>query len=88
MNAKYKIELHIDTGTDELEVFEVANGQAFELTEARQAGAQFFMAGYMHTENSVALASDYTLFAPTQIKKVRLVAQSVLQASPGLKIVE
>jgi hypothetical protein len=76
MDQQYYIELTIDDN-GETRIFKIFEDKALVLDQAKAAAGQFYMGGYVWKESEVALVSDYTLFPPTQIKKIRLVAKKI-----------
>ena len=85
METPYYVELTVGTDDGDV-VFELFKDKNLPLEQIKQVGGQFFMGGYVHQEDAVSLAPNFTLYPPTAIKKIRLVAMSVVQAPPGLRL--
>jgi hypothetical protein len=80
MTSQYYIKITLKEPDGTEKIVDVFKGSGMELAEAKQKAAGFFSNIYVHKEDEVALASVYTLYLPTDIKRIRLIPETIVKA--------
>ena len=78
MEPQYYIEIFIHDGSEAIER-DIGKTETWSFEQAKQIAGSLFVGGYIDKEDMLSLSPNFTLYAPHQIKKVRLVAKALIQ---------